>query len=124
MRNVINHCFPYGICMFYAFVGNVGLHAIFGPTCSQLKLDWGHVGPTLGRLLPNFVHLKANLGTNKANLLPTWALAKRSDRQLGRTKRHMEPIKGDMEPIWRQLEPTWGQLARILARIWAILDAN
>ena len=58
--------------MFYVFVGNVGLHAIFGLTCSQLKLDWGHVGPTLGRLGPNFVHLGANLGTNKANLVPTW----------------------------------------------------
>ena len=59
MRNVINHCFPRGICMFYVFVGNVGLHAIFGPTCSRLKLNWGRVGPTLDRLEPNFVHLGA-----------------------------------------------------------------
>ena len=57
--------------MFYAFVGNVGLHAIFGQTCSQLKLNWAHVGPTLGRLGPNLVHLGANLGTNKANLVRT-----------------------------------------------------
>ena len=57
--------------MFYVFVGNVGLHAILGPTCSQLKLDWDHVGPTLGRLGPNFVHLGANFGTDKAILVPT-----------------------------------------------------
>ena len=106
-------------------MGNVGLHAILGPTCSQLKLNWGHVGPTLGRLGPKFVHLGANLGTDKANLVPTWALAKPSDRQLGQTNRHMEPIKGDMEPTWRQLGRTWGSTwvdlglnCDILAPIW------
>ena len=110
--------------MFYVFVGNVGLHANLGPTCSQFKLNWGHVGPTLDRLGPNFVHLGANLGTDKAILVPTWVLMKPSDRQLGQTKHNMEPIKGDMEPTWCQLEPTWGQLDRILARTWATLDAK
>ena len=94
--------------MLYVFVGNVGFHAIFGPTCSQLKLDWAHVGPTLACLGPNFVHLGANLGTDKDILVPTWVLMKPSDRQLGQTKHNMEPIKGDMEPIWRQIGPTWG----------------
>ena len=110
--------------MLYVFVGNVGLHANLVPTCSQLKLNWGHVGPTLDRLGTNFVHVGAKLGTDKANLVPTWALMKPSGRQPGQFKHHMEPIKGDMEPICRQLGPTWGPLARILARIWAILDAN
>ena len=96
--------------MLYVFEGNVGLNAIFGPTWCQLKLNWGHVGPTLDRLGPNFVHLGASLDTNKAILVPTWALTNPSDRQLGRTKRHMEPIKGDMEPTWRQLGTIWDDL--------------
>ena len=65
--------------MFYAFVGNVGLHAIFGPTCSQLKLDWGHVGPTLGLLGPILRHLGAilnhlgaRLGPSSGYLGPAW----------------------------------------------------
>ena len=58
MRNVINHCFPLKeFVAFYVFVGNVGLHAILGPTCSQLKLNWGNVGPTLSRLGPNLARL-------------------------------------------------------------------
>ena len=52
-----NHCFSIGFCMFYACLGNVGLHAILGPTCTQLGLILCHLGPTLDRLGPNFVHL-------------------------------------------------------------------
>ena len=71
MRNATNHWFSEGTCRFYVCVGNVGLHAILGPTCRQLKLNWGHVGPTLAHLGPNFVHLGANLGASGAILAPT-----------------------------------------------------
>ena len=72
MRNATNHCFSYGICRFYVCVGNVGLHAILGPTCSQLEHTWGHLGPTLDRLGPNFVRLGANLGEPSATWSRSW----------------------------------------------------
>ena len=149
MGNAKNHCFSIGSCRFYACLGNVGLRAILGPTCSQLELTWGHLGPTLDRLGPNFVHLGASLGTNGPILVPTWHLMKPPWRQLGH---HMGRSGSDLEWPWTdpdpyldRMGPDWvgldphgsvldrlgsdfdrlgSDLDRILARSWAILDAN
>ena len=61
--------------MFYVCLRNVGLHAILGPTCNQLELTWGHVGPTLDRLGPNLGPTCANssqLGANVDDLGATF----------------------------------------------------
>ena len=47
-----------------------------GQFVANLKLTWGHVGPTLAHFGSYFVHLGANLGTNGAILVPTWGLMK------------------------------------------------
>ena len=57
---------------FYVCLGNISLHAVLGPNCSQLELTWVHLGPTLDRLGPNFVRLGVHLGEPSATWSRSW----------------------------------------------------
>ena len=71
-----------------------------GPTCDQLKLTWGHAGPTLGHLWPNF----ARLGPTWAHMEPSWCVLGLSWADLGASLGHPGTI---LAPTFAMLKPSW-----------------